>query len=71
MKKIVLGIEGMHCEGCVKRLTNVLSELDSSRKTKFIEFLKKFNQVFITSTNKINDLNLTYYLVNDEGVSIK
>ena len=52
-------------------LDDVLSELDSSRKTKFIEFLKKFNQVFITSTNKINDLNLTYYLVSDEGVSIK
>ena len=52
-------------------LDDVLSELDSSRKTKFIELLKKFNQVFITSTNKINDLNLTYYLVSDEGVSIK
>lgn len=28
MKKIVLGIEGMHCDGCVNRLTKVLKELD-------------------------------------------
>lgn len=34
MKKIVLGIEGMHCEGCVKRLTNVLSELDGVSNVK-------------------------------------
>ncbi len=34
MKKIVLGIEGMHCEGCVKRLRNVLSELDGVSNVK-------------------------------------
>ena len=34
MKKIVIGIEGMHCEGCVKRLTNVLSELDGVSNVK-------------------------------------
>ena len=34
MKKIVLGIEGMDCEGCVKRLTNVLSELDGVSNVK-------------------------------------
>lgn len=28
MKKIVLGIEGMHCDGCVNRLTKVLKALD-------------------------------------------
>ena len=28
MKKIVLGIEGMHCDGCVNRLTKVLIALD-------------------------------------------
>ena len=27
-KKIVLGIEGMHCDGCVNRLTKVLKALD-------------------------------------------
>ena len=31
---LVLGIEGMHCEGCVKRLTNVLSELDGVSNVK-------------------------------------
>ena len=28
MKKIILGIEGMHCEGCSNRLTKVLQALD-------------------------------------------
>ena len=28
MKKIVLGIEGMHCDACVNRLTKVLKALD-------------------------------------------
>lgn len=28
MKKIVLGIEGMHCDGCVNRLIKVLKALD-------------------------------------------
>ena len=28
MKKIVLGIEGLHCDGCVNRLTKVLKALD-------------------------------------------
>lgn len=28
MKKIVLGIEGMYCDGCVNRLTKVLKALD-------------------------------------------
>ena len=51
-------------------LDDVLSELDSTRKLKFIDFLKDFKQVFITSTNKINDSNLTYYLISDKGVSI-
>jgi len=28
MNKIILGIEGMHCEGCSNRLTKVLQALD-------------------------------------------
>ena len=28
MKKIEIKIEGMHCEGCSKRLTKVLSNID-------------------------------------------
>ena len=28
MKKVILGIEGMHCEGCSNRLTKVLQALD-------------------------------------------
>lgn len=34
MKNIVLGIEGMHCEGCVNRLTKVLNGLDGVNNTK-------------------------------------
>ena len=28
MKEVILTIEGMHCEGCSNRLTNVLENLD-------------------------------------------
>ena len=28
MKKIEIKVEGMHCEGCSKRLTKVLSNID-------------------------------------------
>lgn len=34
MKKIILGIEGMHCEGCSKRLTNVLKDLEGVKDAK-------------------------------------
>ena len=34
MKKIILGIEGMHCEGCVNRLTKVLKGLDGVEDAK-------------------------------------
>lgn len=28
MKEVIFNIEGMHCEGCSNRLTNVLENLD-------------------------------------------
>ena len=28
MKKVEIKVEGMHCEGCSKRLTKVLSDVD-------------------------------------------
>ncbi len=34
MKKIILGIEGMHCDGCVNRLTKVLKGLDGVEDAK-------------------------------------
>ena len=34
MKKIVLGIEGMHCEGCSSRLTRVLNALEGVKEAK-------------------------------------
>ena len=34
MKKIVLGIEGMHCEGWSSRLTRVLNVLEGVKEAK-------------------------------------
>ena len=34
MKKIVLEIKGMHCEGCVNRLTKILKGLDGVNDAK-------------------------------------
>ena len=43
MKKIILEIEGMHCEGCSSRLTRVLNALDGVKETKVSLEEKKAN----------------------------
>jgi len=50
-------------------LDDVLSELDSFKKEKFLEFLKEFSQVFITNTEKIesddyNNININEFIFN-------
>ncbi len=50
-------------------LDDVLSELDENNKMNLLNFLKAFEQVFITSTNKIFKENITNYLVLNNNVS--
>ena len=44
MKKVEIRIEGMHCEGCSKRLTKVLSNVEG------------VNTVEVSLENKLEDI---------------
>ena len=44
MKKVEIKIEGMHCEGCSKRLTKVLSNVEG------------VNKVEVSLENKLADI---------------
>lgn len=50
-------------------LDDVLSELDENNKLNLLNFLKVFEQVFITTTNKITMENITNFLVLNNNVS--
>lgn len=50
-------------------LDDVLSELDDNNKMNLLNFLKIFEQVFITSTKKINKENITNYFISNNNVS--
>lgn len=49
-------------------LDDVLSELDEINKTNLLNFLKTFEQVFITSTYKIDQKDITNYLIKNNSV---
>ena len=53
MKKIEIKIEGMHCEGCSKRLTKVLS---SKRLTKVLSNVEGVNMAEVSLENKLADI---------------
>lgn len=62
MKEYILNIEGMMCEGCVKRIDNVLKEFKGIKKYQIslekhnvvLEF--KDSEILKDVINKINDL---------------
>ena len=68
MKKIVLGIEGMHCEGCVNRLTKVLNGLDGVNDAKVS--LENKNAVIEYDEDKIEIEDLKQ-AVSDAGFEAK
>lgn len=68
MKKIVLEIEGMHCEGCVNRLTKVLNGLDGVNDAKVS--LENKNAVIEYDEDKIEIEDLKQ-AVSDAGFEAK
>lgn len=52
-------------------LDDVLSELDSLNIDNFINLLNEFNQVFITSTSKLNYKNISNYCVKNNNVILE
>lgn len=62
-------IESIIGEYPILLLDDVLSDLDETRKTNLITYLQKKGQVFITSTEEINDLpNCDVYKINNNQV---
>lgn len=49
-------------------LDDVLSELDANNQLNFINLLKDFKQVFITSTSKLDIVGINNYFVNNGSV---
>ena len=51
MNKVILKIDGMHCEGCAKRIENSLSKKDEVKSVQ-VSFEKK--EAIIEYTKEIN-----------------
>ena len=68
MKKIVLEIEGMHCEGCVNRIKKVLKGLDGVNDAKVS--LENKNAVIEYDEDKIEIEDLKQ-AVSDAGFEAK
>ena len=63
MKTIILNIEGMHCGGCVKSVTQVLTELDGVQSAD-VQLEGKANITF--DENRVNVAQLIE-VIEDAG----
>lgn len=61
--KIIIIVDGMHCEHCAKKVTNAILKVDDSAKVK-VDL--KSGGVIITSKNSI-DINSVKENVNETG----
>ncbi len=49
-------------------LDDVLSELDNKKRLNFLKMLDDFPQVFITATEKLNDVKVRNYLIENKNI---
>lgn len=61
--KIIIIVDGMHCEHCAKKVTDAILKVDDSAKVK-VDL--KSGEVIITSKNSI-DINSVKENVNETG----
>ncbi|WP_118788887.1 heavy-metal-associated domain-containing protein [Haemophilus haemolyticus] len=66
MKTITLNIEGMHCDGCVKSVTRVLTELDGVQSAD-VQLEGKANITF--DENRVNIAQLIE-VIEDAGFDV-
>ncbi|TPG97321.1 copper chaperone [Haemophilus haemolyticus] len=66
MKTITLNIEGMHCGGCVKSVTRVLTELDGVQSAD-VQLEGKANVTF--DENRVNVAQLIE-VIEDAGFDV-
>lgn len=67
MKKIEIKIEGMHCEGCSKRLTKVLSNVEGANTVEVSLENKLANIEYDETIAKLEDF---YEAIEDAGFEV-
>lgn len=67
MKKVEIKIEGMHCEGCSKRLTKVLSNVDGVNTVKVSLENKLADIEYDETIAKLGDF---YEAIEDAGFEV-
>lgn len=67
MNEITLNVQGMHCEGCERRINNVLSEIDGVN-----EVIADHNKETVTiKTNSKVDIDEIKEKIDDLGYEVK
>ena len=67
MKKVEIKVEGMHCEGCSKRLTKVLNNIEGVNTAEVILENKLANIEYDETIAKIEDF---YETIEDAGFEV-
>lgn len=67
MKKVEIKIEGMHCEGCSKRLTKVLNLVDGVKNAEVSLENKLADIEFDETVAKLEDF---YEAIEDAGFEV-
>lgn len=67
MKKVEIKIEGMHCEGCLKRLTKVLSNVEGVNMAEVSLENKLADIEYDETIAKIEDF---YEAIEDAGFEV-
>ena len=67
MNEIILNVQGMHCEGCERRVNNALSEIDGVD-----EVIADHNKGTVTiKTNSKVDIDEIKEKIDDLGYEVK
>ena len=67
MKKVEIKIEGMHCEGCSKRLTKVLNNVEGVKSAEVSLENKLADIEYDETVAKLEDL---YEAIEDAGFEV-
>lgn len=67
MKKVEIKVEGMHCEGCSKRLTKVLNNVEGVNNSEVSLENKLANIEYDETIAKIEDF---YEAIEDAGFEV-
>lgn len=67
MNEIIINVEGMHCEGCERRVNNALSEIDGVKEVK----ADHNNGTVTIKTDSEIDIDEVKEIIDDLGYEVK